>query len=376
LEEYDGVTRGTTEADLRATHPLTVATRGGGEGGLYLSVTATQPNPTSRIVTFAQDPETLVFGRHRACEVVLAHDGVSRRHAQFTRRGNQISVEDVGSTNGTLVNGVAITAPRRLAAGDVVTLGTVTAVLVATTAVRDRRHIATVTELEDRLDAEVERARRYGRMLALVMLRVTGPTETVEPHLANCVRTLRRMDLLADYGGDELGLLLPEADHAAVDAVLARIGETPPLVTVTSGAAIFPRDGASAGELIGLAHERLRGVAPRRPGHDAMIVADPKMQHVMQMVERVATSQINVLLFGESGTGKEMVAEAIHVASPRALRPFVRLSCGALPESLLESELFGHVEGAFTGAIARTVARSSSTRSATSRRTRRPSCSA
>jgi transcriptional regulator with PAS, ATPase and Fis domain len=75
------------------------------------------------------------------------------------------------------------------------------------------------------------------------------------------------------------------------------------------------------------------------------------MEKVYQLTRQVAPSNATVLLFGETGTGKEMIAKAIHQLSPRAGGPFVRVNCGALAESLLESELFGHVRGAFTGAV-------------------------
>src|SRR5208282_2394942 len=71
------------------------------------------------------------------------------------------------------------------------------------------------------------------------------------------------------------------------------------------------------------------------------------------LVAQVGPSKASVLVSGESGTGKELIAEAIHLASPRAKAPFVRLHCAALAESLLESELFGHERGAFTGAVSR-----------------------
>jgi two-component system response regulator AtoC len=85
---------------------------------------------------------------------------------------------------------------------------------------------------------------------------------------------------------------------------------------------------------------------------ETFIGTSPRMLEVYRMVARVAPTQSTVLIQGETGTGKELVARAIHHHSPRAGRPFVPIECGALAESLLESELFGHVKGAFTGALA------------------------
>src|SRR3989440_8153868 len=75
------------------------------------------------------------------------------------------------------------------------------------------------------------------------------------------------------------------------------------------------------------------------------------MHDVFAVVGQVANSRATVLLLGETGTGKEMIAKAIHYNSPRKDKPFVRVNCGAMTTTLLESELFGHVKGSFTGAI-------------------------
>jgi len=85
--------------------------------------------------------------------------------------------------------------------------------------------------------------------------------------------------------------------------------------------------------------------------HTQIIGESPVMTQVMNLVERISESDASVLITGESGTGKELIARAIHNGSPRSKRSFVALNCGAIPENLIESELFGHKKGSFTGAV-------------------------
>jgi Nif-specific regulatory protein len=100
-------------------------------------------------------------------------------------------------------------------------------------------------------------------------------------------------------------------------------------------------------------NERLRTELGERSDVKNLLGRSPAMIRVKQMILQVAPSQATVLVRGASGTGKEIVARAIHQHSPRAAGPFLAVSCAALPESLVESELFGHEKGAFTGAQAR-----------------------
>jgi two-component system response regulator HydG len=109
-------------------------------------------------------------------------------------------------------------------------------------------------------------------------------------------------------------------------------------------------DKALAARALRRENENLRAQLRERYGLPGLIAQSPAMQAVLDLVERVAPTDATVLIQGESGTGKEVIAKAVHHASPRAARPFVAVNCGAVPETLLESELFGYVRGAFTGA--------------------------
>ena len=101
----------------------------------------------------------------------------------------------------------------------------------------------------------------------------------------------------------------------------------------------------------------LRNQLENRFGLDNIVGNDPRMLRMFDIVHAVAPTKTTILMSGESGTGKSMIARAIHRASTRADEPFIELACGSIPETLLESELFGHVEGAFTGANADKVGR-------------------
>ncbi|MHC4917692.1 MAG: sigma-54-dependent transcriptional regulator, partial [Planctomycetota bacterium] len=95
---------------------------------------------------------------------------------------------------------------------------------------------------------------------------------------------------------------------------------------------------------------RLQNELGARSSFEGMVGGSPAMQAVYRLIERVSSSDATVLVVGQSGSGKELAARAIHSSSPRRAKPFVPLGCAAVPATLLEDELFGHVKGAFTGA--------------------------
>src|SRR5262249_56139700 len=109
---------------------------------------------------------------------------------------------------------------------------------------------------------------------------------------------------------------------------------------------------ALGGRALRRENENLRAQLRERYGLPGLIAQSSAMHTVLDLVERVAPTDATLLIQGESGTGKEVIAKAVHHASPRAARPFVAVNCGAVPETLLESELFGYMRGAFTGAAA------------------------
>jgi two-component system, NtrC family, response regulator PilR len=118
------------------------------------------------------------------------------------------------------------------------------------------------------------------------------------------------------------------------------------------GKALEKRALAKRGQLLARDNELLREQLAARGRFEKMVGHSSAIQSVFSVVEKVAASRTTVLITGESGVGKELVARAVHQRSPRSAAPFVPVNCGAIPEGLIESELFGHAKGAFTGATA------------------------
>jgi DNA-binding NtrC family response regulator/pSer/pThr/pTyr-binding forkhead associated (FHA) protein len=359
-----------TETPLTAADVTADDESGEAEGERAFLVIYPDPESQERSrVVELPDGVPVTFGRSRASTVFLDHEKVSRHHAQVIRKGRSILVEDLGSRNGTRVNGERIEGVARVSVGDAIGVGVALAVVGLTQRLSRRMLIGGASYLEERLGAETDRAQRYRRPLGLIMLRLDGASAACEAAVDRVAGVLRRMDTFAEYGPDEFALLLPEADRPATEAAARRVvrearvaGLAQGGVAVHVGLAVCPEDGAEPGELVARARAALR-TARTGGGDDGVasapterlvaadvVVADPQMERLYDLVRRVATTPMTVLLLGETGVGKEVVAQEIHRQSERAERPFVKLNCASLPETLLEAELFGYERGAFTGA--------------------------
>ena len=198
--------------------------------------------------------------------------------------------------------------------------------------------------------------------MTIVRLLWIGPARGFVAELAQDARFDIRWEEVAPRDQPDCDLtLIDAADAAAPEWLRARPGGRTPHVVL--GASSDPAaDWQSRGAALLLSREvdardlatRLLELAHsegREGGADPDLIArSGPMRDALARARRAAASRVNVLLLGETGTGKELVARVIHDAGPRAAQPFVPLNCAALPDSLLESELFGHTRGAFTGA--------------------------
>ncbi|UZG42642.1 sigma 54-interacting transcriptional regulator [Caldimonas thermodepolymerans] len=151
------------------------------------------------------------------------------------------------------------------------------------------------------------------------------------------------------------------ARHPALPVILLTAHGTIPDAVEATSRGVFtyltkPFDGKELLEKIAqalaLAAPEGEAVPAQESWREAIVSRSTRMAELLAEAKLVAASDASILIRGESGTGKELLAQAIHKASVRATRPFVAVNCGAIPEALLESELFGHVKGAFTGAVA------------------------
>jgi DNA-binding NtrC family response regulator len=284
----------------------------------------------------------LTIGRSPDCDLVIPHSSVSRRHATLTM--SPLSIVDAGSRNGTRVHGkhVSRATPTSIEIGDAIQIGEATIVIQQVPLSFDGKPL--ISERDAALppvDAECARSARTGSPFAVVQVVTDGARSK---HVLGLLRGLMRTsDVVVGDGAGGFQIVLVETGGNQAITASARITEHLERngVNAKLGLACYPEDGVIAEQLIAHAFEDVgRGTDPSASA----------MDNVRALVGQVALGDLSVLILGETGVGKELYAEMIHRLSPRAGKPFVKLNCSALVESLIESELFGHERGAFTGA--------------------------
>jgi DNA-binding NtrC family response regulator len=320
---------------------------------------------------YALTPGTsYVLGRAPSADISVPVPAASRAHARIAVSALGAQIEDLGSRNGTKLNGALLTRSEPFVPGDEVRIGGVVLSLHGTQASRKQTGLLEHARFCAVLDQELDRCRRYRRPLSVIALVITSARTAdwndLRPVFQHLREVIRPMDPVGHFGGNHVEILLPETDSDDAEQLVRRIEQRVRTSgqIVRMGVVTYPGDGTDRETLIQKAVILSRDAAAHGTGHlrsttahvssadeHNVVVCSPVMRHVFRLAERSAQSDITVLVDGETGVGKELVAEAVHGASARRGGPLVRVNCAALPESLIESALFGHVRGAFTGAL-------------------------
>jgi len=390
--------------------------------------------------TFPLNEAQISIGRESASSVSLSHNSVSRRHCLIKRNGDEFTICDLDSFNGTFVNGVPVK-EQTLVHADQIKIGSIALLFltgesedpssgnlvqlddssVVAHSTRQMRPETLLHETDRALlqSPEYERVTRDLGALCKIGSRINllRHTQELQHEILNSIFEVVPVDrgaILLGQGDNEFSSLYGRdredenkpihISRTVVDKVMTegvallsndiRTSETlstaesliadqitslmcAPLIlfeeivgaiyldtsdhTVRfdeghlqllagiAGIAAVSLENARQMEWLEGENSRLRSTLAIE--HN-MVGESPAMGEIYRFIERVAPTNSAVLICGESGTGKELAAHAIHVNSPRAIKPFVVINCAALAETLLESELFGHERGAFTGAIA------------------------
>jgi DNA-binding NtrC family response regulator len=363
---------------------------------------------------FAIGPEGGTVGRGAGNAVPLTDPAVSRQHCALHFADGVLLVEDAGSRNRTLVNGKQV-ASHALADGDLITVGKTVlgylppeggvAVLPAAAVSRPtievsrdellrakaargaHRQLSELVRLGDGLRRGADRP-AFLRLVCevtrdalaadrVVLLLPDGARRLAPAAVAggdDAAQLALKKDFVDRCKGGNAILLGPDAlgpgrmalaapvddgllyaDKAIAAGAEPTWGQTD--VVFCACVAHFSAAGLDALAARDALQRENRALEERLGGGRELVGKGPVMQKVLGFVAKVAPTDSTVLLLGESGSGKEMVASAIHHASRRAREPFIAVSCAALTDTLLESELFGHEKGAFTGATEKKLGR-------------------
>ena len=317
------------EVETDAGEPRRVATR------LHVVVTV------DGIVSSMQLPASgdVKIGRSTSCDFPIEHPSVSRAHALL--KVEPLSILDVGSRNGTRVRGEKLQSgiPTKIGVGEAIQIGDATllvqAVSVASSEVRDLEAPPNLIEME------CARSARTGSPFAVVQIQTDAPRPSEAHRMLRSL--LRTTDVVRSDGVGGFQCVLLDTAEKYVAVAITRMTDLfrERDISARIGYARYPHDGVVPEQLIAHAYGQLER------DNDA----PQPMDNIREMLRTIATGDLSVLIYGETGVGKELCAEMIHRLSPRANKPFVKLNCSALVESLIESELFGHERGSFTGAM-------------------------
>ncbi len=297
--------------------------------------------------------EEVVIGR--LGDLAIADPSLSRRHARFSFDAAGVLVRDLGSRNGTHVRGVRVS-EARLASGAAVSLGevTITISVLSPGAPLLPGGIATEEHLFGRLEACCAAEAAFRRPFAVLYVRSLEPSLDVVSWLPEVRRCFRAEDTIAVYGRRVLAAVLPGASPAAARALARAVvdASAAPLAVGVAAHGHGPFERLDlARRMAARADEGLRvPLDDEQPEQDAPIVQSAQMKEVFALAQKVAASDLPVLILGETGVGKDVLAQAIHGASARADRPMRAVNCAAIADSLLEAHLFGSARGAFSGA--------------------------
>lgn len=322
--------------------------------------------------TIALSPrQKLEIGRDSTAEIVIDDATLSRRHVRIeSTQDGQVWVDDLNSRNGTFIDGEKIT--RSLfVPGQQLTLGTV--IVTLETGNPSLNRIVGHDHFLQHFENELERARAHRRTLALLFVKLADHAPQRQNWLPE-MKCLQPYDRVGLYAPGVFELLCPERTYEQIKQLLTQ-WQSSAGNTVRAGCAFYPQDGSTVDELLEFAREAIKTthvnapfaplsaeqIAPdfspdvsmmdvRRVVDEGPVVTSAIMVKLYKTIDQIARSALTVLILGETGSGKEVVARTIHTRSSRCNAPFHALNCGAIPQQLLESVLFGHERGAFTGA--------------------------
>ena len=283
----------------------------------------------------------IVLGRGNECGLQLLHGSVSRRHATIRVDAGGVRIADLGSRNGTRVNGETVEQARELASGDIATIGDVVLVARCPDTRAPSRELHTEAGWRRRLAEEIERALSFHRSLAVVAI--------VAPELpvAALVQELRAFDVIRETR-DGYFVLLPEVGREQARHLGDRIHVLAPRARL--GLTMCPADAVEADAILRAARSAAQRAEPGsivEPSASAirvaleagqLLIGDPAMQRVFALAERLAATDAAILISGEPGSGKATAARAVHRWSTRT-GAFVAVDCANVDPCVVEHEL-------------------------------------